>query len=69
MKPVIDYPNIRRDPSCPFCTRTKTHGLLVCWPCYRTEGLRYGENARQATILEAREQRLIELSSETGRGI
>lgn len=72
--PTIDYPRIRRDSTCPFCTRTKDQGLIACWPCFRRENLRQGETAAQAFALETREQRLIttssnETSSETWRGI
>lgn len=55
----MDYPNIRRSDVCPFCLGHKARGLIACWPCYREEGLRNGENFRQTLTLETTEQRLI----------
>jgi hypothetical protein len=56
----MDYPHIRAHGVCPFCNGSKPQGLIACWPCFRRENLRQGENGYQAAILETREQRLIE---------
>ena len=38
----IDYPEVRAQGVCPLCRKDKEAGLLVCWVCYRVEGLRAG---------------------------
>jgi hypothetical protein len=50
-----DYPHTRRGSVCPFCLKQKNHGLLTCWPCFREQGLRYGENERQRDLLDCHE--------------
>ena len=41
---------IRSHPVCPLCYGLKDGGLVVCWPCYRTEGLRQGNPQAEARI-------------------
>jgi hypothetical protein len=50
-----DYPMTRRGRVCPFCLKQKDHGCLACWPCYREQGLRYGETERQRDLLDCHE--------------
>jgi hypothetical protein len=61
-----DYPHIRRSTICPFCLKGKNHGLLACWPCFREQGLRYGETERQRDHLDCAEYGLT-LMNEEGR--
>jgi hypothetical protein len=37
----IDYPEVRAG-VCPLCRKDEDMGLLVCWACYRADGLRAG---------------------------
>ena len=48
----MDYPNLRKSKTCPFCRKAKDIGTIACWPCYRSEDLRNGEDACQTAILE-----------------
>lgn len=52
-----ERPNVRASGRCPICARQKACGLLVCWPCYRREGLRQG-NARCEALIAKREAEL-----------
>jgi hypothetical protein len=36
----IDHPFVRAHHACPFCARQKDAGLVACWPCFRTSGLK-----------------------------
>ena len=38
----MDNPRVRAWPQCPVCSKGKDAGLIVCWTCYRQQGLRYG---------------------------
>ncbi len=51
----IDNPHIRSDNTCPLCLGVKDDHLVCCWSCYRSEGLRYGNEAAMQKI-KAREQ-------------
>jgi hypothetical protein len=33
----MDHPNVRHMLACPKCSQPKDRGLLLCWPCHRTE--------------------------------
>lgn len=63
---VEDHPHLRASPRCPVCGGTKDIGLVVCWPCYRAHGLRYGsaEIDRRLCEAEAAEGRLFGRGSE-----
>lgn len=38
----LEFKHIRSHKLCPLCEREKGIGPVVCWPCYRSNGLRYG---------------------------
>ena len=46
-----DHPVLRAIPICPLCLEDKAQGLLVCWPCHRTQtahnGGAYGAHAER----------------------
>jgi len=46
----MDYPNVRASSVCPLCLDTKENGLLVCWSCFREQGLRYGNLEAEGSI-------------------
>lgn len=50
MTTILDHPLIRASTICPLCIGSKDTGLLVCWPCYRSENLRNGNAAADAKI-------------------
>ena len=52
-----DFPNVRAGALCPLCGSGKDAGLLVCWPCYRQNDLRYG-NREEERKIEAAEKEL-----------
>jgi hypothetical protein len=54
-----DHPRVRASLICPVCEQAKDYGLVVCWPCYRKHGLRYG-NPVVDDILD-RIERLLEI--------
>ena len=57
---IQDHPHIRAARVCPLCGgSTKPIGNVCCWPCYRTQGLRYGNPAAEL-VIEAREVELIQ---------
>lgn len=47
-----DHPFVRASTVCPLCEGSKGTCLVVCWPCYRTHGLRYGNPEAEARIDE-----------------
>ena len=49
----MDYPNVRASSRCPLCAVGKEEGLLVCWSCYREQGLRYGNPEAEQSIQRA----------------
>lgn len=49
----MDYPNVRASSRCPLCPGGKEAGLLVCWSCYRAQGLRYGNPQAERCIKRA----------------
>jgi hypothetical protein len=59
-----ERPNVRASGRCPICERQKHSGLLVCWHCWRREGLRLG-NARAEALIAQRELEL-KLGNPTG---
>jgi hypothetical protein len=54
-RPASDYPHIRRDTYCPFCGDHKRAGLLACWPCFQSNGMKYGDT-RAENVLRDRER-------------
>ena len=36
----LDHSFVRAHHACPFCARQKDAGLVACWPCFRTSGLK-----------------------------
>jgi hypothetical protein len=49
---ILDYPNIRKHPTCPCCNKPKEQGLLVCWACYRAHDFRNGGETRFKNTLD-----------------
>lgn len=37
---MSDHPLTRRQTVCPFCAQHKDRGLVACWPCFRSSGLK-----------------------------
>ena len=59
-KPIsaeADYPYVRSSNECPLCPEYKETGLVVCWSCYRSYSLRYG-NPEAELLLDEAEARL-----------
>lgn len=52
MKVQIDNKAVRASTICPLCHKAKLTGLIVCWPCYRSYGLQYG-NPEAEKIIES----------------
>jgi hypothetical protein len=50
---MLDYPNVRSGDVCPLCKKGKDAGLVTCWHCYHSWGLRYGNEEADALIEEA----------------
>ncbi len=46
----IDNPKTRATTICPICRGHKDYGLVVCWPCYHSHGLKYGNQDCEAII-------------------
>ena len=47
---MLDYLHVRVSDVCPLCRRYKDQGLIACWPCYHTRGLRYGNNEAEELL-------------------
>jgi hypothetical protein len=47
---MLDYPHVRASDVCPLCKRHTDRGLVACWPCYHTRGLRYGNEEAESLI-------------------
>ena len=52
-----DRPRLRAIGSCPICHKDKDCGQVVCWPCYRKQGLKWG-NPKVEEILDQWEKNL-----------
>lgn len=48
----IDHELTRRQTDCPFCKGFKDQGLVACWPCFRSSGLKYGKESAEAVLDE-----------------
>jgi hypothetical protein len=55
-----DNPRVRASLVCPLCNGAKASGLVACWPCFRTSGLKEGAAAPEA-LVAARERWLAKL--------
>ena len=45
---TLDNPRTRQGFTCPICLGPKSQGLVACWHCYRTSGLKQcDEHAEQ----------------------
>lgn len=54
---MIDNPHVRDSLVCPLCHANKNPGLIACWPCYRSHGMKYG-NPQAERIVAAAEATL-----------
>lgn len=45
-----DHPLVRASLGCPFCRKQKDAGLVACWACFRSTGLRNGEPHAEYTL-------------------
>jgi hypothetical protein len=52
-----DNPRVRASLVCPLCNGAKDAGLVACWPCFRSSGLKQGDPAAEARVA-ARERSL-----------
>jgi hypothetical protein len=46
----LDHPHIRALIVCPLCQGQKDKELLVCWPCFRRDRMRYGNPTVEAIL-------------------
>jgi hypothetical protein len=53
----LDNPRVRASLVCPLCNGAKDRGLVACWPCFRTSGLKEGA-AEPERKIAAREAQL-----------
>jgi hypothetical protein len=54
---TLDHPNLRRSTVCPFCSKPKERGLVVCWQCYRVNNIRNGGETERVLLDIAEEER------------
>lgn len=47
---ILDNPRTRANYTCPFCFGSKDQGLLACWRCFKTSGLRNGNPQAEQTL-------------------
>jgi hypothetical protein len=52
-----DNPRVRASLICPLCNGAKGAGLVACWPCFRSSGLKQGDPAAERRVA-AREAEL-----------
>ena len=45
-----DNPRTRKQMVCPFCLGRKDVGLVACWPCFKSSGLKDGSTAAEAKL-------------------
>ena len=48
--PFLDHERTRNQTRCPFCPRHKDTGLVACWSCFRSSGLKRGDERAQQTL-------------------
>jgi len=58
---VTDFPNVRTSAFCPLCDKHKDDGLLVCWSCYKTHDLRYGNPDAEVLIARVESKLSVEI--------
>lgn len=46
----LDHPLTRRQTTCPFCDRYKEPGLLACWECFKSSGLKRGVKTAEQVL-------------------
>jgi hypothetical protein len=46
----LDNPRVRASLVCPLCNGAKASGLVACWPCFRTSGLKEGDSLAEARV-------------------
>ena len=47
---TFDNPHVRASHVCPLCDGFKPEGLVTCWDCYRSFGLRYGNDIAELRV-------------------
>ena len=47
---TLDNPLTRRQTSGPFCQGHKDTGLVACWTCFRSSGLKFGDPFAEARL-------------------
>lgn len=52
MRATIDNPLTRAGWTCPICLGSKDAGLVACWPCFRTSGLKQCDPKAEAKVAE-----------------
>jgi hypothetical protein len=58
-----DHPRVRASLICPLCNSAKASGLIACWPCFRSSGLKDCDPAAERRVA-TREAQLTPLSLE-----
>ena len=49
----LDHPRCRQSTVCPLCHHPKDKMLVVCWPCFRSTGYKYGDLKAHAAVDKA----------------
>jgi hypothetical protein len=62
---MSDHIRVRNQTFCPFCGEHKDIGLVACWPCFRSSGLKYGDESAEE-ILSAFEAALTDEATPRG---
>jgi hypothetical protein len=47
---MIDHPLTRAQETCPLCGGHKNIGLVACWPCFRSSGLKNDDEKAKAKL-------------------
>ena len=47
---MLDHPLTREQQTCPFCQGPKDTGLVACWTCFRSSGLKYCDPFAEARL-------------------
>jgi hypothetical protein len=45
-----DNPRVRASLVCPLCNGAKGAGLVACWPCFRSSGLKDGSASAERAV-------------------
>jgi hypothetical protein len=62
----LDYPHVRRSTTCPLCLGRKSVGLMACWPCFNSYGLKRANPQKELTIAERERQLAYNASRDPG---